>query len=144
MATIRSADACKLLYGLHCIWRPVSSQQTSMTRDPWKLDSVRSLLHLLDCPPVAIGHCPPGLGRLSVLVGFVYRAGSPCYSLGLILIASPSILQAEAGVGLDACLPLDVCCLRPIAFVLSLPNGASEQVRSGGATERSRRCSQVG
>jgi hypothetical protein len=31
--------------------------------------------------------------------------------LGLILIASPSILQAEAGVGLDACLPLDVCCL---------------------------------
>jgi hypothetical protein len=111
MATIRSADACKLLYGLHCIWRPVSSQQTSMTRDPWKLDSVRSLLHLLDCPPVAIGHCPPGLGRLSVLVGFVYRAGSPCYSLGLILIASPSILQSEAGVGLDACLPLDVCCL---------------------------------
>jgi hypothetical protein len=44
---------------LHCIWRPVSSQQTSMTRDPWKLDSVRSLLHLLDCPPVATGHCPP-------------------------------------------------------------------------------------
>jgi hypothetical protein len=128
-----------ILCGLHLETRPVSSQQTtSMTRDPWKLDSVPFTAASVRLFPGSDRTLSPWSWPL-VCAHFIHS--SSCYSLGLILIASPSVLsiQAKQAWGLmPACLSMCLSRAGPGPSLLSClyrtePRSSSLQVtRSNG------------
>ena len=120
-------QSCIYFY-MVCIWRPVSSQQTSSMTDkrpmeagqcPFTAASVRLF-------PGSDRTLSPGISRPLVCVHWFCLSSQlvllfPWLDLDCLSLHS-TILQAEAGVGLDACLPLDVfvsCRCRPGPSLLS-------------------------